>query len=104
MGCLAEVAGVFLKVGTLGFGGPAAHVAMMREEIVARRGWVSEQEFLDALGATSVIPGPGSTQMAIYLARRRAGWPGLVVGGVCFVVPAMLIVLALAWAYVEYGS
>ena len=101
---LAEVAGVFLKLGTIGFGGPAAHVAMMREEIVVRRGWVSEQEFLDALGATSVIPGPGSTQMAIYLSRRRAGWLGLVVGGACFILPAMAIVLALAWAYVEYGA
>jgi len=101
---LAEVAGVFLKLGTIGFGGPAAHVAMMREEVVVRREWVSEQEFLDALGATSVIPGPGSTQMAMYLSRRRAGWPGLVVGGACFILPAMAIVLALAWAYVEYGA
>jgi chromate transporter len=104
MSRLGEVARVFLKLGTIGFGGPAAHVAMMREEVVVRRGWVSEQEFLDALGATSVIPGPGSTQMAIYLSRRRAGWPGLVVGGACFILPAMMIVLALAWAYVEYGT
>jgi chromate transporter len=104
MAHLGEVAGVFLKIGTVGFGGPAAHVAMMRDEVVVRRQWVGEQEFLDALGATSVIPGPGSTQMAIYLARRRAGWPGLVVGGACFILPAMLIVLALAWAYVEYGT
>jgi chromate transporter len=104
MGHLREVAGVFLKLGTIGFGGPAAHVAMMRDEVVVRRAWIDEQEFLDALGATSVIPGPGSTQMAIYLSRRRAGWPGLVVGGVCFILPAMTIVLALAWAYVEYGA
>jgi len=104
MGRLREVAGVFLKLGTIGFGGPAAHIAMMREEIVVRRAWIDEQEFLDALGATSVIPGPGSTQMAIYLSRRRAGWPGLVVGGACFILPAMTIVLALAWAYVEYGA
>lgn len=101
---LGEVARVFLKLGTTGFGGPAAHVAMMREEVVVRHAWVSEQEFLDALGATSVIPGPGSTQMAMYLSRRRAGWPGLVVGGACFILPAMTIVLALAWAYVEYGT
>jgi chromate transporter len=101
---LGEVARVFLKLGTIGFGGPAAHVAMMREEVVVRRAWVSEQEFLDALGATSVIPGPGSTQMAIYLSRRRAGWLGLIVGGACFILPAMTIVLALAWAYVEYGT
>jgi chromate transporter len=104
MGHLREVAGVFLKIGTLGFGGPAAHVAMMRDEIVVRREWVDEQEFVDALGATSVLPGPGSTQMAIYLARRRAGWPGLVVGGTCFILPAMCIVLVLAWAYVDYGT
>lgn len=101
---LREVAAVFLKLGTLGFGGPAAHVALMRQEVVERRAWVSEQEFLDTLGVTGVIPGPGSTQMAIYLARRRAGWPGLVVGGACFILPAMAIVLALAWAYVEYGT
>ncbi len=101
---VGEVARVFLKLGTIGFGGPAAHVAMMRQEVVVRREWVSEQEFLDALGATSVIPGPGSTQMAIYLSRRRAGWPGLVIGGACFILPAMAIVLALAWAYVEYGT
>jgi chromate transporter len=101
---LGEVAGVFLKIGTIGFGGPAAHVAMMREEIVVRRGWIDEQEFLDALGASSLLPGPGSTQMAMYLARRRAGWWGLLVGGACFILPAMTIVLLLAWAYVEYGA
>jgi chromate transporter len=101
---IGEVARVFLKLGTLGFGGPAAHVAMMRDEVVLRRGWVTEQEFLDALGTTSVIPGPGSTQMAIYLSRRRAGWWGLVVGGICFILPAVTIVLALAWAYVKYGT
>src|SRR3954447_20499885 len=104
MANVREVAGVFLKIGTLGFGGPAAHVAMMRDEVVVKREWVGEQEFLDALGATSIIPGPGSTQMAIYLARRRAGWAGLLVGGACFILPAMCIVLALAWAYVEYGT
>jgi chromate transporter len=101
---LGEVARVFLKIGTLGFGGPAAHVAMMREEVVVRRKWVDEQEFLDALGATSLLPGPGSTQMAMYLARRRAGVPGLLTGGACFILPAMTIVLVLAWAYVEYGT
>ncbi len=77
---------------------------MMRDEAVVRRKWVTEQEFLDAFGATSVLPGPGSTQMSIYLGRRRAGWLGLVAAGVCFVAPAMCIVLALAWAYVRYGS
>jgi chromate transporter len=77
---------------------------MMRDEAVVHRQWVSEQEFVDAFGATSVLPGPGSTQVSMYLGRRRAGWPGLVVAGVCFVTPAMLLVLALAWAYKRYGS
>jgi chromate transporter len=77
---------------------------MLREETVRRRRWLPDGEFLDLFGAVSVLPGPSSTQLAIVLARRRAGWPGLVLGGVCFVLPAMVIVLALAWAYVRYGS
>jgi chromate transporter len=93
-----------LKLGTIAFGGPAVHVAMLREETVRRRRWLPDGEFLDLFGAVSVLPGPSSTQLAIVLARRRAGWPGLVLGGVCFVLPAMVIVLALAWAYVRYGS
>ena len=93
-----------LKLGTIAFGGPAVHVAMLREETVRRRRWLPDGEFLDLFGAVSVLPGPSSTQLAIVLARRRAGWPGLVLGGVCFVLPAMAIVLALAWAYVRYGS
>jgi chromate transporter len=93
-----------LKLGAIAFGGPAVHVAMLREETVRRRRWLPDSEFLDLFGAVSVLPGPSSTQLAIVLARRRAGWPGLVVGGVCFVLPAMAIVLALAWAYVRYGS
>jgi chromate transporter len=93
-----------LKLGTIAFGGPAVHVAMLREETVRRRRWLPDTEFLDLFGAVSVLPGPSSTQLAIVLARRRAGWPGLLLGGVCFVLPAMLIVLALAWAYVRYGS
>lgn len=100
---LSEVSWVFLKLGTIGFGGPAAHVSMMRREIVVDRAWVSEREFLDAFSATSLIPGPGSTQLALYLARRRAGWRGLIAGGLCFIAPAMTIVLTLAWAYVRYG-
>jgi chromate transporter len=100
---LAEVAGVFLKLGTIAFGGPAVHVALMRDEAVRRRRWVDDQEFVDGLGVTSVLPGPGSTQMSMVLGRRRAGWPGLVVGGACFITPAFGIVLALAWAYVHYG-
>lgn len=92
-----------LKLGVLGFGGPAVHVAMLREEAVRRHGWLPDQEFLDLFGAVSVLPGPSSTQLAIVLGRRRAGWRGLVIGGACFIAPAMGIVLALAWAYVRYG-
>jgi chromate transporter len=98
------VAGVFLKLGTIGFGGPAAHIALMHDEACGRRKWVSEDRFLDLLGAANLIPGPSSTEMAIYLGYERAGWRGLIAGGVCFILPAMFIVLALAWAYVKYGS
>jgi chromate transporter len=95
---------VMLKLGTIAFGGPAVHVAMLREETVRRRRWLQDTEFLDLFGAVSVLPGPSSTQLAIVLARRRAGWAGLLVGGACFIASAMAIVLALAWAYVRYGS
>jgi len=101
---LREVIAVFLKLGVIGFGGPAAHIAMMREEVVRRRRWLDDQRFLDLLGATNLIPGPNSTEMTIHLGYLRAGWPGLIAGGVSFVLPAMLIVLGLAWAYVRYGS
>jgi chromate transporter len=101
---LAEVAALFLRLGFTAFGGPAAHVALMHDEVVKRRKWVDEQRFLDLLGATNLIPGPNSTEMAIHLGFMRAGWPGLIVGGACFIFPAMLIVLALAWAYVRFGS
>jgi chromate transporter len=101
---LREVVGVFLKLGTIAFGGPAAHIAMMHDEACQRRKWVAEDRFLDLLGAANLIPGPSSTEMAIYLGYERAGWRGLIAGGVCFILPAMLIVLALAWAYVNYGS
>jgi chromate transporter len=93
-----------LKLGTIAFGGPAVHVAMLREETVRRRRWLPDSEFLDLFGAVSLLPGPSSTQLAIALARRRAGWAGLLLGGVCFILPAMAIVLALAWAYVRYGT
>jgi chromate transporter len=93
-----------LKLGTIAFGGPAVHVAMLRDEAVVRRGWLDDQEFLDLFGAVSVLPGPSSTQLAIALGRRRAGWRGLVVAGCCFIAPAMLIVLALAWTYERYGT
>jgi chromate transporter len=100
---LLEVAALFLKLGLIGFGGPAAHIAMMREEVVARRGWFSEQEFMDLLGATNLIPGPNSTEMSIHIGYRRAGWPGLLIGGLCFMLPAMLMVMGLGWLYVTYG-
>ncbi len=101
---MREVALLFLKLGTIGFGGPAAHIALMREEVVRRRGWVDDQRFLDLVGATNIIPGPNSTELAIHLGHDRAGWRGLVSAGVCFILPAALMVLALAWAYVEYGE
>src|SRR5687768_5088162 len=101
---LLEVALLFFRLGATAFGGPAAHIAFMRDEVVKRRKWFSDAEFLDLLGATNLIPGPNSTEMAIHLGYRRAGWPGLVVAGAAFILPATLIVLALAWAYVQYGS
>ncbi|TMR99941.1 chromate efflux transporter [Nonomuraea basaltis] len=99
-----EVALLFLKLGTIAFGGPAAHTAMMRDELVRRRGWVSDQRFVDLMGATNLIPGPNSTELAIHLGFDRARGRGLVAAGVCFILPAALIVTALAWAYVTYGS
>ncbi len=101
---LREVAGLFLKLGITAFGGPAAHIAMMHEEVVVRRKWLSDEEFLDLLGATNLIPGPNSTEMAIHLSFLRAGLPGLIVGGASFILPAMLIVGVLAWAYVQFGA
>jgi chromate transporter len=92
------------KLGTIAFGGPAVHVAMLREETVRRRRWLQDAKFLDLFGAVTVLPGPSSTQLAIVLARRRAGWAGLLAGGACFILPAMAIVLALAWANVRYGT
>src|SRR6266540_3148645 len=101
---LRELAGLFLKLGLIAFGGPAAHIAMMRDEVVTRRKWISEEYFLDLLGATNLIPGPNSTEMAIHIGYVRAGWAGLLLGGICFITPAMLIVLALAWLYVQFGA
>ena len=101
---LTEVIRLFLKLGITAFGGPAAHIAMMHDETVKRRKWLSDQEFLDLVGATNLIPGPNSTEMAIHIGFLRARWPGLVMGGMCFIVPAMLIVLLLAWVYVRFGS
>jgi chromate transporter len=86
------------------FGGPAAHIALMHDETVKRRKWLSDQEFLDLVGATNLIPGPNSTEMAIHIGFLRAGWPGLIIAGTCFIVPAMFIVLFLAWVYVRFGA
>ena len=96
--------GLFLRLGFTAFGGPAAHIALMREEVVRRRGWVTDERFLDLMSVANLIPGPTSTEVAIYLGYLRAGWPGLIAAGVCFIGPAMLIVLALAWLYVTYGA
>jgi chromate transporter len=95
---------LFLRLGTTAFGGPAAHIAMMEDEVVRRRRWLTRDEFLDLLGASNLIPGPNSTELAIHIGHRQAGWPGLLVAGVSFIVPAVLIVGAFAWAYVRYGS
>src|SRR5215204_6058405 len=101
---LRSLASLFLKLGTVAFGGPAVHIAMMRNEVVQRLRWMGEQEFLDLVGASSLIPGPNSTELAIHLGRVRAGWRGLLVAGACFILPATVIVLTFAWAYVRYGS
>jgi chromate transporter len=101
---LYEVAQFFLRLGITGFGGPAAHIAMMHDEVVKRRQWIDEQHFLDLIGATNLIPGPNSTEMAIQLGFVRAGWLGLIVGGVCFIAPAMCIVMTLAWVYAQFGA
>jgi chromate transporter len=96
---LTELAGVFLKLGTIGFGGPAAHIAILEAEIVTRRQWLSREQFLDLIGLTNLIPGPSSTELAIYIGYLRAGWWGLIVAGVCFILPAMAIVWLLAIGY-----
>lgn len=101
---LAELARLFLQLGIIGFGGPAAHIAMMREEVVVKRGWMSDQHFLDLVGATNLIPGPNSTEMAIHIGRERAGWKGLVIAGLCFILPAVLITGVFAWLYRQYGE
>lgn len=101
---LSDLAFLFLRLGTTAFGGPAAHIAMMEDEVVRRRGWMTHEEFLDLLGATNLIPGPNSTEMAIHIGHRQAGWKGLLVAGISFIFPALLIVTGCAWAYVRYGA
>ena len=101
---LRDLALLFLKLGTTAFGGPAAHVALMEDEVVRRKHWLTREAFLDYLGATNLIPGPNSTEMAIHIGHARRGWPGLLVAGVSFILPAALLVGVAAWAYVTYGS
>jgi len=101
---LAELALVFLKLGTIAFGGPAAHIAMMEDEFVRKRHWISEAEFLDRLAAASLIPGPSSTEVAIFIGQSKRGWTGLLVGGCCFIIPAAVLVTLIAAIYARYGS
>jgi len=101
---LKEIAKLFLKLGTTAFGGPAAHIAMMRQEVVIKKKWLTEQHFLDLIGATNLIPGPNSTEMAIHIGQERGGWKGLLIAGFCFIMPAVLITGVLAWLYKLYGQ
>src|SRR5262245_49954300 len=100
---LYELAALFLRLGFTAFGGPAAHIALMEVEVVRRRAWMTREEFLEYLAAVNLIPGPNSTELALYVGHRRGGWPGLFVAGVAFIVPAAVMVTAIAWAYVRYG-
>src|SRR5271169_1191954 len=99
---LHELALFFLRLGTTAFGGPAAHIGIMEDELVRRRQWLSREKFLDLLGASNLIPGPSSSELAIHIGYLRAGWKGLLIAGICFIFPAALIVGLLAWAYVRY--
>lgn len=101
---LKELAKVFSKLGIIGFGGPAAHIAMMREEVVVKKQWMDEQHFLDLLGTTNLIPGPNSTEMAIHIGYDKAGWKGLIIAGLCFILPAIFITGILAYFYKTYGQ
>ncbi len=101
---LKDIAKLFLKLGIIGFGGPAAHIAMMQEEVVTKRKWLTEQHFLDLVGATNLIPGPNSTEMAIHIGHEKGGWKGLIVAGLCFILPAVFITGIFAWLYKLYGQ
>lgn len=101
---LSEIARLFLKLGIIGFGGPAAHIAMMQDEVVTKRKWIDEQHFLDMTGATNLIPGPNSTEMAIHIGYEKAGWKGLIIAGLCFILLAVLITGFFAWLYKQYGQ
>ena len=101
---LKEIALLFFKLGALSFGGPAVHIAMMEEEVVRKRKWMSHEHFLDLVGATNLIPGPNSTEMTMHCGNERAGWRGLVVAGSAFIFPAVVITLVFAWLYQQYGQ
>ena len=101
---LTEIAKLFLKLGIIGFGGPVAHIAMIEDEVVKRRQWLTQEHFLDLLGVTNLIPGPNSTEIAIHIGYIYAGWLGLIIAGVCFILPAVLITGLFAWLYVNYGT
>ncbi|WP_336070454.1 chromate efflux transporter [Mesoflavibacter sp. CH_XMU1404-2] len=101
---LKEVAKLFFKLGSIAFGGPAAHIAMMEDEVVKKRKWMSHQHFLDLVGATNLIPGPNSTEMTMHCGHERAGWKGLIVAGASFVFPAVVITMIFAWLYQQYGQ
>src|SRR5216684_1910055 len=101
---LSDLALVFLKLGTIAFGGPAAHIAMMEEEFVRKRRWITQAEFLDRLAAANLIPGPSSTEVAIFIGQSTRGWAGLLVAGSCFIIPAAVLVSLIAAAYVRFGA
>ena len=101
---LSEIAKLFLKLGIIGFGGPAVHIAMMEEEVVRKKKWMDHDHFLDLVGATNLVPGPNSTEMTMHIGRERGGWKGLIVAGGCFILPAVIITAFFAWAYKRYGT
>ena len=101
---LKELAIVFFKLGSIAFGGPAAHIAMMEDEVVNKRKWMTQEHFLDLVGATNLIPGPNSTEMTMHCGYERAGWKGLIVAGFCFIFPAVVITAIFAWLYQKYGQ
>src|SRR5580765_8072711 len=102
-GRLGELARLFLRFGTTAFGGPAAHIALMRHEVVVEREWIGDREYAQLIGLSNLVPGPNSTEVAMHVGRVRAGSRGLLVAGICFILPAFLMMLGLAWLYVEYG-
>jgi chromate transporter len=99
-----ELAAIFLRLGLTSFGGPVAHIAMMEEEFVRRKRWVTPEKFLDLVAAANLIPGPSSSELAIYIGQMLAGVPGLLIAGLCFIFPASLLAVTLAWVYVRFGS